>query len=96
MGKWGSLFKHGVDLLRCNKEHLCHRIVMGIMMTPDTNPLFAQVRDMMQAAGIENFRFVDGVLIMCGSHYEIEKCSCDDPECNGLRLNKIPYNAALQ
>jgi len=57
-------------------------------MALETNPLLAQVRDMVKAAGIDNFRFDEGVLVMCGARYSIEKCGCTDPDCNGLRLRK--------
>jgi|GEM_PF-2833283 len=72
-------------------------------MEAENTLLLAQVRDMVRAAGIDNFRFDNGVLVMCGARYAIEKCHCTDPDCNGLRLRKEagsgdmpPGNIAMQ
>lgn len=57
-------------------------------MTPEQTSLTARVGELVKAAGIENFRIEDNMLLMCGIRYAIEKCTCDDPECNGLKLRR--------
>tara|TARA_R110000782_G_scaffold167129_9_gene259324 strand:+ start:70634 stop:70852 length:219 start_codon:yes stop_codon:yes gene_type:complete len=55
-------------------------------MESEPKSLLAQVRDMMKAAGIDNFHIDGGALVLCGQRYRVEKCACDDPGCNGLSL----------
>ena len=61
---------------------------MEFMMKAEINPLMTRVRDMVRAAGIDNFRFDQGFLVMCGVRYKVETCCCDEPDCNGLRLHR--------
>ena len=48
----------------------------------------AQVREIVSAAGIDNFHMENNILVMCGTRYLVERCGCGDPECNGLRLRR--------
>lgn len=57
-------------------------------MTPDFNTLSDQISELVQAAGIDNFRIENNILVMCGVRYIVEGCDCDDPKCNGLRLRR--------
>jgi len=69
-------------------------------MTPDLNTLYDQISELVQAAGIDNFRIENNMLVMCGVRYAVEQCDCDDPKCNGLRLKRDDgpgrYFAAMQ
>lgn len=55
-------------------------------MTPDMSNLSDHIAELVQAAGIDNFRIENNVLVMCGVRYVVERCDCDDPMCNGVRL----------
>lgn len=57
-------------------------------MTPDMNNLSDRIVELVQAAGIDNFRMENNVLVMCGVRYAVEQCDCDDPMCNGVRLKR--------
>jgi len=54
----------------------------------ESTGIAAQVREIVSAAGIDNFHIENNILIMCGIRYVVEKCGCDDPECHGLRLHR--------
>ncbi|HEX5537366.1 MAG TPA: hypothetical protein VFX27_09245 [Sphingobium sp.] len=62
-------------------------------MMPDPNSLYARVGALVRAAGVDNFRIENNILVMCGVRYEIERCACDDPMCNGLRLRRFDGDA---
>ncbi len=64
-------------------------------MTPEPNSLKARVSEIVSAAGIDNFRVEDNILVMCGIRYVVEHCGCDDPGCNGLRLRREDGDEAL-
>jgi len=57
-------------------------------MTPESNSLTARVREIVSAAGIDNFHMEENILVMCGIRYVVEQCGCADPGCNGLRLRR--------
>jgi len=55
-------------------------------MRPDLNTFADRIAELVQAAGIDNFRMENNILVMCGVRYAVERCDCDDPMCNGVRL----------
>jgi len=57
-------------------------------MRPEVTSIAARVREIVSAAGIDNFHMEEGVLVMCGVRYMVERCGCDDPQCNGIRLER--------
>ncbi|GLT02668.1 hypothetical protein GCM10007897_40890 [Sphingobium jiangsuense] len=57
-------------------------------MRPETTSIAARVREIVSAAGIDNFHIENDILVMCGVRYVVERCGCDDPQCNGIRLQR--------
>ncbi|OYW87249.1 MAG: hypothetical protein B7Z20_05545 [Sphingobium sp. 32-64-5] len=57
-------------------------------MKPERKSIAARVREIVSAAGIDNFHMDNNILVMCGIRYLVEGCECDDPDCNGLRLRR--------
>lgn len=57
-------------------------------MMAEPNNFVARVRDLVRAAGIDNFRMERNILVMCGVRYVVEPCGCAEPDCNGLRLRR--------
>ncbi|EQB14503.1 hypothetical protein L288_01280 [Sphingobium quisquiliarum P25] len=52
--------------------------------------LKARAREKVERAGISNYSFDHDVLVMCGVRYTLAACSCGEPDCDGVRLERSP------
>ena len=48
--------------------------------------LLGRVRDMVERAGISNYSFDRGMLVLCGTRFTMELCNCGESGCDGIRL----------
>jgi hypothetical protein len=49
------------------------------------------VRERMVQSGVDNYSFVDGHLQIGSTRYAVDACGCGEPECDGLRLRRVPH-----
>lgn len=50
--------------------------------------LKSMAQEKIERAGITNYVFDHDMLVMCGTRYTIEACTCGEPECDGVVLNR--------
>ena len=48
--------------------------------------LKARAQEKIERAGIAYYSFDQDVLILCGTRYMIEACSCGEADCDGVKL----------
>jgi len=56
--------------------------------------LKAMAQEKIERAGISNFAFQDDLLVMCGTRYRIEACTCGASNCDGVQLRLAQPNIA--
>ena len=73
-----------------------HKYIYAMSLNPQKlHAIRDVVRDRMMQSGVDNYAFVDGQLKIGSSHYAVEACGCGEPECDGLRLRRVPLTSGL-